>query len=193
MADLGDLLKIRMLPYGQWNVIQRAFLGGGLRRRVATAWTDTPKKWAAIAEAKIASSLLSGRYDSLMDQPNKLSDVTIMLKGHGIPLIQSRTLYRSITHKKLGDGAWFGGVDPTAYHKGANMPVWQLALIQEGGISVGVTKKMRGWFAARGINLRKAAIVIPSRPFIKQGILDTMKEFKKEAKKTAQELIERLS
>jgi hypothetical protein len=194
MADLGNLLRIQMMPYGEWDLFRRAFVLGGYKKRVVTIMTDTPKKWAAIAEAKIASSLLTGRYDSMMNQPNRLSDVTIMLKGQGIPLIQSRQLYKSITRKKFSDGSWFGGIDPNAFHSGAQMPVWQLAMIQEQGISIGVTEKMRGWFHSRGVNLKKttSAIVIPARPFIKQGILDTLKEFKKESAATARELIERL-
>jgi len=191
MADLGHLVRLHMQPYGQWDLFRRAFALGGFKKRIINVMTDTPKKWAGIAAAKIASSLLTGRYDALMNRPNNLSDITVMLKGHGIPLIQTRALYKSITRKKLSDGSWFGGIDPDAFHVEAQMPVWELAMIQEQGVSVGVTDKMRGWFRSRGINLKSstAAIVIPARPFIRQGIMDTVKEFAKESKITSKQLL----
>lgn len=100
-----------------------------------------------------------------------LSQFTIRNKGSTKALIDHGDLVNAITFKVIpAQMAVFVGVLRTATSKRADTGeqyLANIARIHELGAIVPVTPKMRAYFRARwGINLRKAYIVIPARPFL---------------------------
>ncbi|MCK5601213.1 hypothetical protein KAR91_05070 [Candidatus Pacearchaeota archaeon] len=67
----------------------------------------------------------------------------------------------------------------------------QLATIQEFGVVINVTKKMRGFLSANGLPLKKDTkeIVIPSRPYMRQTFDEQIPELDKRANELLDQVV----
>lgn len=71
-------------------------------------------------------------------------------------------------------------------------PVAQVALWNEHGHTAKVTEKMRGWFGAHGVHLRKDTthISVPPRPFLRPCCDDNREKWKQEMGNAVQAVIQ---
>lgn len=100
-----------------------------------------------------------------------LHPFTVAQKGSSKALIRYGDLVSAVTHVVDGESV-FVGVRRTARGKkaGSGAPyLANIAEIQERGIIIAVTPKMRAWLHAHGLHLKPAtkAVRIPPRPFIR--------------------------
>lgn len=77
---------------------------------------------------------------------------------------------RLVGELKKTKGAKAGYIKDKKYENGFSLI--QNALTQEYGATIPVTPKMRAWFRHQGIHLKKKAIVIPPRPFLRNALKD---------------------
>lgn len=88
-------------------------------------------------------------------------------KGSSKALVDKGDLANSVTSKKVRSDAIFVGVHRTARSK-TNQSLVMIAQIQETGIAIMVTDKMRAYLAFQGMPLHPTTkfIWIPPRPFL---------------------------
>lgn len=97
-----------------------------------------------------------------------LHPLTIALKGHDKPLLDTEEMRNSVTWKKVGILVWFVGVLRGQKHKGSGKDMTELAGIHEFGTTLRVTKPMFTYLRGLGLtlNVDTEYIRIPARPFL---------------------------
>lgn len=122
---------------------------------------------AALANAavRIGPELVEAAGVAMRSAKPDLHPYTVAMKGSSVPLAGG-DLEASLTHRiettPRGVAVWFG------VPRSAGAELVMIAKVQEFGITLDVTPKMRGYLAATGLHLRPetTTIVIPPRPFI---------------------------
>ena len=126
-------------------------------------------------ENTVISELADLMYETIMsyfDQSSSLlplKDVTKWLKGSDLVLNDTGDLKRSIQVQKNGNKALVGVLIPKG-SKGQDMEM--IARVMEGGATIRVSAKMRGWFAWKGFPLDRGTttLFVPPRPIFSKSM-----------------------
>jgi hypothetical protein len=119
----------------------------------------------ANAAVRIGPELTEAAVEAMRSAKPGLHPYTVAMKGSSVPLAGG-ALEAALTHRiettPRGVVVWFG------VPRSAGAELLMIAKVQEFGITIDVTPKMRGYLAATGLHLRAdtTSIVIPPRPFI---------------------------
>lgn len=123
----------------------------------------------ANAAVRIGPELVEAAGEAMRSAKPDLHPYTVAMKGSAVPLAGG-DLEAALTHRiettPRGVVVWFG------VPRSAGAELVMIAKVQEHGITIDVTPKMRGYLAATGLHLRAdtLAVVIPPRPFISTAI-----------------------
>jgi hypothetical protein len=84
-----------------------------------------------------------------------------------------------------------GIIGEQASSKTGDLTLAQLASVQEFGVVISVTPKMRGFLSANGLQLKKSTkeITIPSRPFIRQTFDEQIPELDRKSNELLDQVI----
>jgi len=104
-----------------------------------------------------------------------LAAMTVAMKGHNKPLVDSGDFLRAIEMRRDGTTATVG-VHGGRGSKGQELGL--VAIVMENGATVRVTDRMRGWFLVKGFPLSPATefIRIPARPVFGPAMKETDEE-----------------
>ncbi len=117
------------------------------------------------ALARMGPDLVATAKDAMRTAKPDLHPYTVARKGSSVPLVGG-VLEASITYRvestAKGAFVWFG------IPASAGRELLTIAKVQEHGITIDVTPKMRGYLAATGLHLaaETTTIIVPARPFI---------------------------
>lgn len=164
-------LSIRLKPEAAFDGLLAELSGGSLQARLDAAMPGMVKAVAETMQRKVVANIENGR----PDWP-ALSGMTVELKGHRQPLVDSGELLRSIQIQYVGETALVGIPDGMKRSDGAAMD--EIAARMEDGTTFEVTEKMRRFFAAKGVSLRAETrfLVVPSRPFFEPAVEETRED-----------------
>jgi hypothetical protein len=147
---------------GDWDVLMRVLqnLSNSSLNREVTSST-------VMAGGKFLVKAYRGTIDTGMGSWPPLSRMTIERKGSAKPLLHKGYFRSAIRTHKRGVNVSVGIREGAITPDGERLDV--IAMVQEFGATIPVTKKMRNWFAAQGFPLRASTnvIVVPRRALFK--------------------------
>ncbi len=151
--------QIRIAPFGKYRKLIRDLQ----RAEELLEGERTQKALRQLAEA--GRDFIVNGIKKTRDSWKDLNEITKQLKGKSNILVDSGSFLNAMHVWKTGK-RWFAGISRGS--KGDDgQDLTLIGLIHEEGATVPVTDKMRGFFAGRGVPLRKDTkfLVIPPRPW----------------------------
>jgi len=150
---------------GNWAKVKTVFSNQGIGGFVTRRWPQLASKAVRLVARSLREEMKSSNL-----RPNSL--VTAALKGSSVPLVDTKTMFRSIVEKKVNENEYYGGIDPNARSPKTGVPVWVIALRQNSGYAIPVTESLRNKIMAEGfrVNANTKVFIVPARPFLTVGL-----------------------